>query len=90
MAQPNIPTHPTCETRHTGLRGFIAKAAEQLALFAIAARLEQDGPHDHVVPHSRQKADTRSPRLPAQTPPRAGDRCSQRWWPMEKQALPSG
>jgi len=52
----SLPKHPTCEARPSRLRGIVAKAAEQLVLFAIAAGLEQDRAHNHAVLHSKQKA----------------------------------
>lgn len=91
-AQHYSPEHHTCET-HARLRGFLAKAAEQLALFAVAARLEEDGPHNHAALHNKQKRllDLRSPGLPlpAQAPPHADDHRSQGWRPKKKRALPS-
>lgn len=68
IGQDYTPEHPTCEV-HAGLGGALAEAAEQFALLAIAAGLEQHCPHTHaVLPGEHRLLGTTNPGLSTKAP----------------------
>lgn len=89
IGQDYTPEHPTCEAR-AGLGGALAEAAEQSALLAIAAGLEEDCPHTHAVLPASKEAAWHHESWAEHKGSTHSNRCSQGRGPRGKEALPGG